>query len=303
MIELAKPEEKEIIHRMWKQAFHHDDGGSIDSYFRHYYDPQESYVYRKDGEIVVSGQIRSKILSLHDKNIRVSYIVGLLTAPKYQGQGHMKRFMKEVLNQVSQKDLITVLMAYEPKVYDSLGFETVIETYEYNINTQWIYDFGVEGITLSPNSSDLLEVYKKFTKYFTGYFVRTENDFELMKKDIKAQGGGIIGLLENQKLVGYCVYTQHASYVEVQECCYDKSGTLLRLLSFVTKGKSRLVLRATTAEKIRKLFPNARRTKQPFMLARINDQELFERLYHLRILSAYSAFHAFGKPLFNRDYQ
>ena len=63
------------------------------------------------------------------------------------------------------------------------------------------------------------------------------------------------------------------------------------------------MLNATTSEKIHKLFPHATKTEQPFLMARINDKELFERLYGLKILSAYSGFNVSAKPLFNRDFQ
>lgn len=303
MIEKAKAHEKDTIHRYWKEAFHHDDGGSVDSYFKYYYNEDESYVMRNEvGEIITSAQVRSKVLSLNDTLLRVSYVVGLLTVPKYQGKGHMKTFMNLLLEDVSKRDLVTVLMAYEPKVYESLGFETVIEDYEYNIDASTLYDFDVQGIMLNPQSDDLVSVYRKFTSHFDGYFLRDEKDFDLLNLNIKAQNGAIVGLSDGSELLGYCIYIKHASYVEVVECCYDKSGTLMRLLSFVTRGKSRLVYKASTQEQIKRLFPKAKRVKRPFLLARINDKELFERLYNIRIISAYSAFHAFEKPLFNRDF-
>lgn len=305
MLDKARPEEKKLIHRYWKEAFQHDDGGSINAYFDLYYHYDECYVLRDDtsGEIISCAQVRSKIMSLHDKNIRVSYIVGLLTRPEYQGKGNMRRFLDMLLGELSQRDILTVLMAYEPKIYSSFGFEPVIEDYEYNLQSRMILELGVDGIVLNPNPKDLLTTYQKFTKHFTGYFVRNESDFVLLSKEYKAQNGSIIGLNEGGKLVGYATYITHSGYVEVVECCYDKSGTLMKLLSFISRGQPRVLFRATLAEQMRRLFPDARRVKRPFLLARINDQEVFERLYHIRILSAYSAFHAYGMPLFNRDYQ
>ncbi|AMC92550.1 hypothetical protein AOC36_00635 [Erysipelothrix larvae] len=304
MLDKARSEEKNLIHKYWKEAFHHQDGGSINAYFNHHYKDDESYVYRgNDGSIISSAQVRSKVLSLHDKKIRVSYITGLLTRPEYQGQGYMKKFMEALLDELSQKDIVTLLSAYEPKIFSNFGFEPVIEDYEYNINARSMFEFGIDGILLNPEAKDLKRVYETFTQHFTGYFVRTLEDFELLKKEYAAKNGKIVGLTVDNILVGYAAYIQHNGYVEVKECCYDKSGTLMQLMSFVSRGQTRVILTTTTAEQIRKLYPESRRVKRPFLLGRINDQELFERLYHIRILSAYSAFHAYGKPLFNRDNQ
>ena len=302
-ITLATQEEKDQIYRYWKEAFPNKSGESMDSYFKVYFKPEETYLYKNEEEIVSMAQVKSKVISLNGKNLRTAYITNVLTRPQFQGQGHMTQFLKLLMDEISDKNLITLLRAYEPKVYEGLGFERVIDIAEYRIDSLNIPDYGVTGVILNPQSEELVQAYKDFTSHFDGYYLRDVEYFDRIKQEYALRNGGVAGLSVANKLVGYCLYTNHATHVEVNECVYDKAGTLMRLLSFISKGKSRVLLKATTAEKIEKVFPKVKRSVQPFLLACINDKELFERLYDVRILSAYSAFNAFEKPLFNRDFE
>lgn len=303
-IDKAKPHEKDSILRIYRAAFPDTQAHKLDTYFKVYYKDEETFVLRNDGnEILGVASVRPKILKLNGKHLKVTYINRVTSHPQFQGQGHMKALMHGILDYFSETDLITLLRAYEPKMFEKYGFESVIQTAQYNISSNKLPRFSVEGIVPQPKSEGLVSVYEKFTQYFDGYFLRNVEDFDLIKKSVSNQNGGIVGLNKDGQLVGYCIYVSHGNYVEVIECAYDKSGTLLRLLSFVSKGKSRLIFHASEQENIAKVLPEATKTVQPFLLARINDKVLFERLFDVRILSAYSAFKAFGKPLFNRDLQ
>lgn len=303
-ISKAKFEEKDLIMQYWKQSFPESQGMATEAYFSVYYNEDESYVLRNEfDEILAFAQVRPKVLNLADKKLMVNYITNVFTRPKYQGQGYMKKLIEGILEQSSKENIMTMLRPYEPSVFRSHGFESVISLVEYTINSNSIPSFGTEGILLSPSPSDLLEVYSNFTQYFDGYFDRDVTYFEKLNRYVKANGGGIVALSSGEDKLGYCVYITHQTHVEVIECAYDMSGTLIKLLSFVARGKNRVTLVTSTSEKMHKLFPEAKRTSYPFMMARLHDKHLFERLFSVKVLSAYSAFNISSKPKFNRDYQ
>ncbi len=287
---------KKTMHSLWKEA-HADNISYVDSYFHTYFKEDETRVLRVDGNIEASLQVHAKNLSLHGKLLKTSFLVGCIGS-----LSDRKSLVESVLDEVSKSDLITLIQTDHPEIYESLGFETVIESRVFNMSSALIPDFPMDGIVLDPASKDLVKVYNRFTKYFTGYFVRTEHDFELMKQDLRNQKGSFVGYSIDGVLCAYARIINHGTYVDVLECVYDKSGSLLRLLSFVSRGVSRIVFTASESERINKVIPEARGKKIPFIMARINDKELFERLYHIKIISAYSAFNAFGLPLFNRDF-
>lgn len=304
MITKAFPNEKDIIKQYWKHSFPEAKGSSIDAFFEVYYHEDDIFVLRnKDKEILALAHVMPKVIKLKDKHLKTLYVSHVMTRREFQGQGYMKELMQRINDLAKKEHILTVLRPYEPSVFRSLGYENVIANAEYSIATKNIPQLNIDGIILTPKPKDLLSVYEAFTHYFDGYFKRDESYFEKMLRYVRHQKGSIIGLKENDVLVGYCIYIPYSNHVEVIECAYDTSGTLVKLLSFISRGKHRVHLTASTSEKIQKLFPQATKSTQPFLMAKINDQQLFERLYGLKIISAYSAFNVSAKPLFNRDYQ
>ncbi len=300
----AYKNEVEKIKMYFKHSFPEAQGTSIEAYFDVYFDVNETMVLRNDkNEILALAQVKPKVISLGDKKLKTHLISHVMTRPEFQGKGYMNALIQGVLSKTSKDTLLTVLKPYEPNVFRSLGFENVIATTEYNIATKDIPSMSTEGILLSPFASDLKQAYEAFTEYFDGHFDRDDAYYDALKEYVMHRKGNIIGFKEAGILKGYCVYLDHPTHTEVIECVYDTSGTLIKLLSFVSKGKHRVLLKASTSEKIHKLFPKSMKTNQPFMMARINDQALFERLYGLKIISAYSGFNVSAKPLFNRDFQ
>lgn len=286
---------KKTMHTFWKEVYS-DKGSYVDSYFHTYYKDEQNRVLEIDGDIQASLQVHPKRLSLHGKLLKTSFIVASLGSLSDQ-----EALISSVLEEVSQRDLITMIQTNSPEHYESLGFETVIESRIYNMPSDMLPDFPMDGVILEPKIEDLMAVYREFTKHFTGYFDRNYDDFQRFRKHLKNQKGSIVGFMDDGVLKGYAAIINHGTYVEVLECAYDKSGTLLRLLSFVSRGISRIVFHASESERITRLFPDIKSKKVPFIMARINDKDLFERLYHIKIISSYSAFNAFGLPLLNHD--
>ncbi len=287
---------KTTIHALWKEVYP-DRISYVDSYFHTYFRNDQNRVLEIDGEIQASLQVHQKRLSLHGKLLRTSFLVGCMGS-----LGDQKELISSVLEEVSQSDLLTLIQTDRPKDYEALGFETVVESRVYNLSSSHIPDFPLDGIILEPDLEDVLGAYQEFTSHFTGYFDRDLHDFELIKKNLKNQKGSIVGYMESGVLLGYASYINHGSSIEVLECTYDRSGTLLRLLSFVSRGVSRIVFHASESERITKVIPDLKGVRVSFIMARVNDRDLFERLYHIKIISAYSAFNAFSLPVFNRDF-
>lgn len=242
--------------------------------------------------------IDEKELVLHHKHLSVSY----LHHGVHDSVEAMETLVEAIVEESAQKHLLTLVQSNDVELFESLGFETVVDMYRYNMNSSIVPEFGVDGIVLDPKSEELLSAYQNFSKHFDGYFERDIQYYDEMKQYLKSMGGSIVGLTANGKLVGYLLFINYKTSIEVLECCYDKSGTLLKLLSFASRGKARIVMYCSVFEKIEKILPESRREKVPFILAKVNDQELFERLFHIKIISAYSAFNAFGKAIWNRDF-
>lgn len=258
-------------------------------YLNYYFNP-ENVILGSHGSIF---QINKKVLNLHDKKIRVSYINPIIEMNEVD--------LSKVIRDLEQRDIITLIRSDKNEFLESLGFEAVVEHKICNIPAQLLPDFDVQGIVLSPPTSTIKEVYDKYSNHFTGYFDRSMSDMERIVRDTQFAKGKVVGFLKSDQMVGYIRSIHHGSYVEVLECCYDTSGTLIRLLSFISKGVNRIIYHTSASEKIHKILPGIKVENKVIMLARINDKELFERLFHIKIISSYSAFNAFSKPILNMD--
>lgn len=258
-------------------------------FFNYYFDSNQAYL-GTSGTVL---QVNRKVLNLHDKKLRVSYIHPIIN--------YNINEMKEIIDTCSQRDLITMIYSEKDPALEALGFEAVIEQQVANIPSQLLPEFNVQGIVLDPTLEQLKQVFDTYSSHFTGYFQRSIEDFQNIRRDTHYLKGKIVGFSDGEKLKGYIRSIHHGSYVEVLECCYDTSGTLLRLLSFVSKGTVRIIYHTNISEKIYKILPDIKVDTKVVMLARINDKELFERLFHIKIISSYSAFNAFSKPVLNHD--
>jgi predicted acetyltransferase len=99
------------------------------------------------------------------------------------------------------------------------------------------------------------------------------------------------------------MYTISQLHVEIQEIVYFNSDTLYRLLNFASSLKERIDLSVSTAEDLSKLFPKALIEVKPWMMARLNDSNLFNKLFHVSVFNGQEAYMIAKKPLFNPDFQ
>lgn len=289
MIRKEIPEDLTQIMDIVKQSNHKFDGRMFLSGVMH---KPDIYVDVENDTVHGVAYVIEKVLNLHGKRIKVAYINASMMS---------EHALNRLVKILKRTDMITMIQATPGLALENLGFEPVVELAEYNLSTDYLPKLSIDGIVLNPEPFKLVDVYSNFMVHFNGYFERTENYFISAKK-VLGSSGSIIGFEEDGKLVGYVVFESHENVVIVKECCYQKSGQLISMLAFVSRGKRRLVVHTSAFEHIERILPHAKKTKQTFMLASINDKELFEHLFHIKIISAYSAFNAFGKALWNRDY-
>lgn len=303
MISKAKATDKVQIYHHWKELFAFDDHGSIDFFFNHYYDQCESYVIKKDGQVISGVCVFEMPMRLMGKVIQVSYLVGIFTATKYQNQGYMKRLLDEVLSINEANTLISILMAYNPKVYQAYRFEPFVNHQVVQLSQSMIPIVSTMNITYQVDSEDLLKAYHRFMEYFDGYKIRSKADFDLIKKDLEAQNGKLVAYIEDDQVLGYMMYVLAHHQVEILEIIYFDMDTLSRLLYFAANLNQNLKVHISTQENWKKLFNRATIEMQPFIYGRINDISLFNDLYDINIQSIKDLEHHIKKPRFFNEYQ
>ena len=303
MLVKANAANKIEVYRIWKQLFSHDDGGSIDFFFEHYYDNCQTYLLKENSEIISGVCVFHYPIQLMDRVIEVSYLVGIFTKEAYQQQGYMKKLLHEVLDIESHQTLMSVLMAYQPKVYQSFGFKPLVDHQIVNLSASMIPPVSTMNITYQVTSEQLLHAYNRFMHYFDGYKVRTNEDFDMMKLDMQAQQGKVVGYVEQQNLLGYMAYILHDQQIEILEIVYFDVDTLMRLLYFAANMSQSIKVHISTKEQWERIFPKANFDIKPFLFARINDIELFNDCFNSSVFSVSDIRNLVSKPLFFNEYQ
>lgn len=302
-IRKAKVSDGETLYRHWKNIFKFDDFGSIDAYFEHVYNPGNCYVLLIDDQIVSSLMVHPHQMVLHQKVIEVALIVGVYTIEEYRHQGHMKTLLNYVLRDLEHNYLITLIQAYNPELYSQFGFEKVYQQRVYQVKRSMIKPMDSVGIKISQNNQDNVELYQYYTKYFNGYFVHDEAYYEKILKLVLAENGQLVSLYNSdQDLVAHLRMVVHDQDVIVDEVLYKDTASLIKILSYVMSKYPRLEVRVSMVEDLEQVLGAIYLRDEVSLMAKLNDSELFERLFNVKVKRADSALKAFAKPLFNSDF-
>lgn len=299
----ASATDKEILYKQWKEAFEHDDGGSIDHYFSAYYNPNECYILKDENTILSSLQVHRHVMVLQGKRIEVSFIVGVLTPPEFRKKGYMKMLMDEVLDMLDHQNLITVLQAYIPEIYEPFGFQKIYRRKKFIVDKTMVPVLSAQGISYTVDPGDLQAFYKQFTAHFDGYFLREDGYYQKRFAELKAEGGRVMILKEQGVVKGYCMFTVEQKHIDIDEILYIDAVSLLKMVSTLLNGKDKVILHVSAHEDLSRILPGAQASLEEYMSVRINDFDLFNKLFETRATTVSQAMTLGGKPLWVHDSQ
>ncbi len=295
----AKINDVREIKKIWDICFDFDDNGYNDYYFNHLFDPENTLVIKENDEIVSVGSRKSHIYMLNNRPIMSSMIYGIATKEQHRHKGHMKKILNMHLDQAVHQEIFTFIQAYNPDLYLKFGFKPIYYKHKYTLTKSNLKHFDVTDTRHEAKAKDLLDAYATSMKRFDGYMIRDLEYFENLIKEVRAQNGTIISSYDkNGKIKGYAVCYRVNNYVEVSEIIYFDILSLIRLVTVAINIRSKIILHTTIYEKIDHIFENAEKEKYVSTLVRINDYQLFNRLFNTNVNDAVEAFNSSSKPLF-----
>lgn len=304
IIRKATEKDKARVESAWRSIFSHDDNGHSDYYFKFAYDEDQSYLLTSDqDELISAAQVHTKTLVLAKKVIEVSFIVGILTLPAYRKQGYMKKLLTKILEIEERKHHFTFIQAYDPTLYLPYGFEPIYERSIYSLEPSQVPVLSPSGVNYKVEESDLLALYKKFIKHFDGTIRRDLEDFKRLSLEITAQGGKIIGFINNNVLEAYACILFENGKVIIDEVVYLNANALLKLLNSITSINKPIEIRVSPKENLKKILPLASVENDVYTFVRLNDAKLFNELYKVNVSTAKEAFLLAEKSLWIRENQ
>ena len=302
-IRYAKDEEKLQLKAFWQEAFAFDDGGYTDYYFDCAYDFGKHLVLTLDNEIVSMLSSHKDVYMFNNRLLSTSMIVGVATKEPYKHQGYMTALMNEALDILEHQELLTLIQAYNPKLYQPFGFEIVYRRHTYHFRKDRFHSQGNQLLTKDYTVEDLLTIYGRFTKHFSGFKVRTAQDFALYIKEIDATNQFIQAFYDHshELIRGYIVFSIENDLVKIDECVYLDLKTLDAMLSFALELADHVDLTVSEYEDLSRVYEGIKLTVEDYTMVRINDYDLWNRLFDSNVDNVKDALEIINKPLFMHE--
>lgn len=302
MIKDIQKEDLEGIRTLWYQSHPEQQQEYIDFYFQNEFFKTHCIVCEQDGRIISSLAMKEHVMSFLNRKLLVSYLEGVATLPDYRRRGHMHELMNVALDEVSHNHLITLTRALNPKIFEPYGFETVCYHKFYMISRRHL-DIGTSGVSHQYDIQELLDVYEEYTKHFDGCIQRDIAYYRRFVERSMLQNGNICVCRDAKgNLSGYAAYHRTDEQAEIHEIIYLDSASFMKLAAYVCGSEDEVSVQVSQAERIEMLFPLAIGKRQRFLMARINNYELFNKLFNTKAETVTEAFALMKKPIMNNEY-
>ncbi len=220
LIEKLKQKDNEKTRPLYEECFPKDTKRFVDYYYSYKATDNEIYVIR-DGQRIVSMihlnpyrmQVGSHVETLH-------YIVAVGTAKEYRGQGLMDKLMTHVLDVMYDRgESFTYLMPVSEELYEKYDFVTVYRQPYFKIEHPVIWHRELEeaGYTfrkaIEPDCADIAKKSSSLlARRYDIYAIRNAYYYETLLEEQKAQKGGVMMILHDDKLIGSFLYDRENGY-------------------------------------------------------------------------------------------
>ena len=298
MIIKAEPSMTDELREIWKTCFPQNDPRYTDFYFKTQYKPENCYVMMEDGKPVSVLMRNPHAIMFNGRVLQTSMILGVATLPEYRHKGYMHKLMKTVLDACDHTELLTLIQAADPKMYEPMGFRMIYNRRKYTLERKDVQRTTNFGCSFEPAALDLLKVYSVFIRRFNGFYPRDLEYFINYKKQVHAEGGKIVAYYNGKDQIrGYAVFVPVDDELMAEEIIYLDSQSLNKLCNAGLQEKKKIHLLVSDAEDLSKVFPNAACRRYQSTMVRLNEPDLFSRLFKRRISSVEEAFALSQRPL------
>ncbi len=298
MIETGKSEYIAGIKDCWKKSYTMEDPRWTEYYFRNIFKPENAIVDIQDDKVASLAVRQKHTMMFNGRALQVSMISGVSTLPEYRNKGLMHDVMLTMLDACSHSELITLIRSNKPDLVRQWGFYPIFYRSDYTLTRDDVKRITNFGCAYEPSPIDMLKVYSAFIRRFNGFYARDLEYFVQYKKEIAAQGGKIVAYYDGKnRIQGYASILLEGREARIEECIYLDSVALNKVLNAALQDRPIIHLHVSTAEKLSLVFPNAPKRDYVHTYARLNDADLFSRLYNANIETVEDAFNVSNRPL------
>ena len=298
MIKKATAEQTAEVKNVFSICFPNEDTRYLDYFFKNIYQPENCYVNIVNDKIVSTLIRNPHAMMFNGRVLQASMIMGVATLPEYRNKGYMQELMDVVLDACAHSELLTLIQSESPAIYEPFGFRTIYKRMDVRLERADVKRITNFGCAYEPTPIDLLKAYSAFIRRFNGFYARDLQYFVDYKKEVTAQGGKIVAYYNGKdQIQGYAVMIPQGMELCVEEIVYLDAMSLMKLCNAALQERRVIHLHVSKAENLQKLFPNAKIQTYGSTMVRLNDAQLFSRLFNTKVTNVDEAFAISQKPL------
>mgnify|MGYP003584227434 CR=1 FL=1 len=289
------------IKEIWLTCFPEENKRFIDHFFNDVFEPTNTIIEIQDNKVVSCVSTVAQEVMINDRVLKASTILGAATLPRYQGRGYVDNILKQICSNLDHTELISFATAKNPELLEKYGFRTIYKRNCFELTRDDVQRITNDGCLFDPSAQDMLNIYTTFVRRFNGFKVRSLEDFENYKKSINDRGGKVVAFYENNLIRGYASFTIENKVLHIEECTYLDTLSLFKLLNVALQQRHIVYLYVSQAEKLNPLSERAKHTVIDYKMARLNNKELYNRLYGTNIDVIEEVFLSNPKPPFTSE--
>lgn len=278
---LAGPTDRKLVEDLWAYCFEPRENPFFQWYFSAFYKPENVLMGFKNKEMACLTHLNPYELSLREKKIPVSYIVGLATHPAARRGGVGGKLLSAALKEMRRrKQYLNILMPSKAGFYQHYGYEMYCHQWKETIRLEELRPLTDKTVRFGfVNNTDqwtyLATVYDAYTRSVSGYAVRDEASW---RSHIEAQlaEGYIAVAFQDDQPIAYVFYSLGGETIVSGEFVYSSWKGKRGLLDYIYNHRSQGKIfqwNEGLQDQSYRFYPDGKQGHEtmPFMAGRVVD--------------------------------
>lgn len=240
---IAYETDRQQVEDLWAYCFEKPDQPFFQWYFRNWGNSNTLCGFRQQ-QLAACVHLNPYQLMLRGKNVPVSYIVGLATAPQDRRGGAAGQLLWAALAEMRQrKHYFNILMPSKAGFYHPYGWELCYHQLKYRTNLEDLRGIAIrEGTFVMADTrqhwQQFAQVYNCFATARHGYAVRGEADWLRLLASHQAEKGYAVLLLLDDEPAGYLLYHLRDDALTVGDMAYTSWQAERSLMGYIYNHRS-----------------------------------------------------------------
>lgn len=294
IIRSPKIEEKSLMYQLYNSNTNLKSS-EIDTYFKSDFNPKDFLIYKKDGMIMCAMKIINKSFYLYGITNEVNIIEDLIYTSNCPL--NVKRmFIDKCFNSFKYSKLFTFV---RKNIFNHPTLENTYFKKQYRLYRKDLYNVDGYLINEGIEEIDYIKTNQKFRSHFSSYLVKNELDYLAKLKQYLDNDYEIYSCVnQSNSVIGYIIYNYDRGEVVVEEIIYLDTLSLLTLLSQSMGLNNSISVSVSRSEIFERVFDQLKYEIEDDIYVRINDLQLFQRLYNTKTLSFNDFVREINRPVY-----